>query len=45
VIYEHGEPWWNYINRENLLIHQPENSGNPTSRAINSKAGRSGKGN
>jgi hypothetical protein len=21
VIYEHGETWWNYIERERLLIH------------------------
>jgi hypothetical protein len=26
VIYEHGEPWWNDINRENLLIRPPEHS-------------------
>jgi hypothetical protein len=34
IIYEHGEPWWNDINRVKLLIHQPEVSGNPTSRVI-----------
>jgi hypothetical protein len=30
VIYEYGQPRWNYIGRE-LLICQPELSGNPTS--------------
>jgi hypothetical protein len=28
VIYEHGEPWWNDIGREKLLIRPPELSGN-----------------
>jgi hypothetical protein len=31
VIYEHGEPWWNYIYRGKLPIRPPELSGNPTS--------------
>jgi hypothetical protein len=31
VIYEHGEQWWNDINRGKLPIHPPELSGNPTS--------------
>jgi hypothetical protein len=31
VIEEHGEPWWNDDDREKLLIHPPELSGNPTS--------------
>jgi hypothetical protein len=34
VICEHGEPRWNDIDRKKL-IHLPELSGNPTSRAIN----------
>jgi hypothetical protein len=24
VIYKHEEPWWNDVNRGNLLIHPPE---------------------
>jgi hypothetical protein len=28
VIYEHGEPWWNYIDRGNLFNRSPEFSGN-----------------
>jgi hypothetical protein len=28
---EHGEPWWNDIDRRELLTHPPELSGNPTS--------------
>jgi hypothetical protein len=31
VIYEHGKPWWNDINRIKLLIRAPELSGNLTS--------------
>jgi hypothetical protein len=32
MIYEHGEPWWNYVtDRGKLLICPPELSGNPTS--------------
>jgi hypothetical protein len=31
VIYEHGETWWNYIDRGELLIRPPELSGNFTS--------------
>jgi hypothetical protein len=26
VIYEHEEPWWNYINRGKLMIHPAESS-------------------
>jgi hypothetical protein len=37
VIYEHGEPWWNDIEREKLLIHPPELSGNPTSSHLVAK--------
>jgi hypothetical protein len=31
VIYEHGEPWWNDIDRGKFLINPPELCGNPTS--------------
>jgi hypothetical protein len=31
VIYDQGEPWWNNIDREKLLIRPLELSGNPTS--------------
>jgi hypothetical protein len=31
VIYEHGEPWWNDIDRGKLFIHPSELYGNPTS--------------
>jgi len=34
VIYEHGEPWWNYIDKGKLLIRPQVLSGNPTSRVI-----------
>jgi hypothetical protein len=34
VIYEHGVPWWNNIDKGTLLIHPPQLSGNPTSRII-----------
>jgi hypothetical protein len=30
VIYEHGEQWWNYIDRGKLIIRPPDLSGNPT---------------
>jgi hypothetical protein len=30
MIYEHGEPWWNDIDRGKHLILPPELSGNPT---------------
>jgi hypothetical protein len=30
VIYEHGPPWWNDINKGKLLIHPPVLSDNPT---------------
>jgi hypothetical protein len=33
-IYENGEAWWDYIDKEKLLIRLPELSGNPTSRII-----------
>jgi hypothetical protein len=32
MIYEHGEPWCNDVDRGKLLIRPPELSGNPTSR-------------
>jgi hypothetical protein len=35
VIYEHGDPWWNDMNKGKLLIRPPELSGNPTSRVNN----------
>jgi hypothetical protein len=31
VIYEHGEPWWNDIDRKKLLIRPSELSGNSAS--------------
>jgi hypothetical protein len=31
LIYEHGKPWWNDLERGKLLIHPPELSGNATS--------------
>jgi hypothetical protein len=34
VIYEHGERWWNDIDRDKLLIRPSEFSGNYTSRAF-----------
>jgi hypothetical protein len=34
VIYEHGKPWWNKVDRGKLLIHPPEFLGNPTSTEI-----------
>jgi hypothetical protein len=34
VIYEHGDPWWNKIDRGKLLIFPQELSGNPTTRVI-----------
>jgi hypothetical protein len=37
VLYEHGEPWWNYINRGELLIHPLELSGNRTSSHLVAK--------
>jgi hypothetical protein len=33
-IYEHGEPWWNDIDRGKLLICPPELSGNPSISVI-----------
>jgi hypothetical protein len=40
VIYEHGEPWWNYdVDRGKLLTRPPELSSNPTSRVIWQQAG------
>jgi hypothetical protein len=45
VIYEHGETWWNDINRGRLLIRPPELSGNPTSRAAWYQTGGTGEGN
>jgi hypothetical protein len=37
VIYEHGERWWNDIDREQLLIRPPELSGKPSSSHIVAK--------
>jgi hypothetical protein len=34
MIYKHGEPWWNDIDRGKLLILPPELSENPTRRVI-----------
>jgi hypothetical protein len=34
VIYKHGKPWWNNVDRGKLLIHPPELCGNPTSSII-----------
>jgi hypothetical protein len=34
VIYEHGEPWLNDVDRRKLLTPPPELSGNPTRRDI-----------
>jgi hypothetical protein len=42
VIYEHGEPRWNDIDRLKLLISLPELSGNYTGRDIWQKAGGMG---
>jgi hypothetical protein len=33
MIYEHGDPWWNHIDRENPLVNPPALSGNSTSSA------------
>jgi hypothetical protein len=45
VIYEHGEPWWNAIDRRKLLICPPELSGNPTSSHILANQEELGEGN
>jgi hypothetical protein len=37
VIYEHREPWWNYVDRVKLLIRPPELSGNYKSESSGSK--------
>jgi hypothetical protein len=37
VIYEHGEPWWNDIDRGNLFNRSPEFSGNHISSHIAAK--------
>jgi hypothetical protein len=42
VIYEHGETWWNKVDRIKLLICPPELPGNPTSRVIWQQAGGTG---
>jgi hypothetical protein len=34
VIYEHGEPWWNDVDRGKLMIHPSQLSGNRTSGVI-----------
>jgi hypothetical protein len=39
VIYEQVEPWWNDIDRENLVIRPSDISGNPTSSHIIAKQG------
>jgi hypothetical protein len=31
TVYEHDEPWWNDLDRGELVIRQPDLSGNPTS--------------
>jgi hypothetical protein len=31
ILYEHGEPWWNDIDRRKCLMHPPELYGSPTS--------------
>jgi hypothetical protein len=42
VIYEHGKPSWNYIDRGKLLILIPELSSNPTSKVIYYKSRNTG---
>jgi hypothetical protein len=37
VIYEHVEPWWNDIDREELLIRPPELCSNPNSSHLAAK--------
>jgi hypothetical protein len=37
VIYEHGEPWWNDINRGKLLICPQELSGSPLTESFGRK--------
>jgi hypothetical protein len=37
VIYEHGEPWWIDIDRENITTDPPELSGNSTSSHLLAK--------
>jgi hypothetical protein len=44
VIYEHGEPWWNDINSGELLIRQPEFSGNLPAESSSRKSGGTGEG-
>jgi hypothetical protein len=45
VIHEHGELWWNDIDRAEFLIRPAELSGNPTKRVIWQQAGGTGEGN
>jgi hypothetical protein len=46
VIYEHGEPWWNDVDRGILLICPPERSlAVLLTEPSSSKSGGSGKGN
>jgi hypothetical protein len=47
IIYDHGEPWWNDIDRRKHVIRPPKLFGNPTSSHLvaSSKAVRTGKGN
>jgi hypothetical protein len=44
VIYEHGEPWWNNIDRGNWVFHQKSLTILPA-ESSSSKAGRTGEGN
>jgi hypothetical protein len=37
VIHEHGEPWWNDVDRGKFLIRPPEFSGNPTTSRLVAK--------
>jgi hypothetical protein len=45
VIYEHGEPRWNDIDRRKLLIRPPELSGNPAISHPEAKQEEIGEGN
>jgi hypothetical protein len=45
VIYEHGEPWWNDIYKEKLLIRPPELSGSSTSSHLAADQEELGEGN
>jgi hypothetical protein len=41
----HGEPWWNDIDKEKLLICPPEIFGNPTSSLLVASQEKLGEGN